>query len=125
MQHAAGGIQREQVKPGKRQCGKSANAVKAGMLFTPYPSKPLRIVVGFPAGGPIDIVARMMAPKLSEALGQQDLDAILVCRQRGAQSGVAFADHDYVVLDSHVFYEGNNAGRPNFRACVRVLSRRR
>jgi tripartite-type tricarboxylate transporter receptor subunit TctC len=36
-----------------------------------FPAKPLRIVVGFPAGGPIDIVARMIAPKLSEIAGQQ------------------------------------------------------
>jgi len=35
-----------------------------------FPARPIRIVIGFPPGGGIDILARLMAPKMTDSLGQ-------------------------------------------------------
>src|SRR6476619_6073165 len=50
-----------------------------------YPSRPVRIVVGFPAGGQIDIIARLIGQWLSDRLGQQ----FYIDNRPGAASNVA------------------------------------
>ena len=35
-----------------------------------YPTKPIKMIVGFAAGGPTDVIARIMAPDMSAILGQ-------------------------------------------------------
>jgi len=45
-------------------------AVSLHDALAQYPSRAIRLLVGFPPGGGPDIVARLLAPKLAEALGQ-------------------------------------------------------
>jgi tripartite-type tricarboxylate transporter receptor subunit TctC len=52
---------------------------------TPFPSKPIRFIIGFPPGGTNDIIARVLAPKLSENLGQQ----VVVENRGGANTAIA------------------------------------
>src|SRR6202171_5307614 len=42
-----------------------------GALALDYPTRPIRFVVGYPAGGATDILARLIGQRLSERLGQQ------------------------------------------------------
>lgn len=50
-----------------------------------YPQKPIRLLVGFPPGGGNDALMRVIAPKLSEALGQQ----LVIDNRAGAGGNIA------------------------------------
>ncbi|HTE14389.1 MAG TPA: tripartite tricarboxylate transporter substrate binding protein [Burkholderiales bacterium] len=50
----------------------------------PFPAKPVRIIAPFPPGGSVDVFARILAPKLSESLGQQ----IIIDNRSGASGNI-------------------------------------
>ena len=50
-----------------------------------FPNKPLHILVGFPAASTADIIARQLAVKMSETIGQQ----VVVENRAGAGSSIA------------------------------------
>ena len=52
-----------------------------------YPARPVRLLVGFPPGGGMDTIARVIAPKLQEALGQP-----FVVENRTGAAGALAAD---------------------------------
>jgi tripartite-type tricarboxylate transporter receptor subunit TctC len=63
-------------------------ASASGAWAQPYPSKPIRIVVGFPPGGGNDIIARLVGAKMQESWGQP----VVIDNKPGAASIVA-AEH--------------------------------
>jgi len=62
----------------------AAGAVRAQV----YPDRPIKLLVGFGAGGGTDIVARILAPQMSQNLGQ----SVVVENRTGASGMIAAAD---------------------------------
>ena len=67
-------------------------ALAAAVLATPaaaqtYPDKPIRMIIAFAAGGPTDVVGRLLAPRVSAILGQQ----VVVENKPGATGNIGTA----------------------------------
>src|SRR5688572_24886447 len=97
-----------------------AAAFSSITVAQPYPSKPIRMVVAFPPGGPVDVVARLVAPKITESLGQ----GVVIENLGGGGGNIAAArvaksaPDGYTVLAHSSAYAVNPAllGNPGFDA---------
>lgn len=69
-----------------------------------WPNRPITMVVPFPAGGPIDVVARILAPPMGELLGQQ----IIIENVSGAGGMTGSARVAKAAPDGYQFLLGNS-----------------
>jgi tripartite-type tricarboxylate transporter receptor subunit TctC len=65
-----------------------------------YPSKPIKFVIGFAPGGATDVVGRLMAKKMGDALGQP----IIVENKGGASSNIGAEAVFRAAPDGYTFY---------------------
>jgi tripartite-type tricarboxylate transporter receptor subunit TctC len=74
-----------------------------------YPARPVRIIVGFPAGGQIDIIARLIGQWLSERLGQQ----FFIDNRPGAASNIATEALVRAQADGYTLFVANGTNAVN------------
>src|SRR5205814_3178730 len=72
--------------------------------FAQYPSKPVRLVIHFPAGGSTDLVARTLAQALSESMGQP----FVVENKLGADGAIAADTVMKSPPDGHTLFMATN-----------------
>jgi len=85
-------------------------AVLAGPAFAAeFPERPVRIIVGFGAGGASDIAARVIANKMGDALGQQ----VVVENKPGASTSIAGEFVAKSLPDGYTLYQSGNANAVN------------
>lgn len=74
-----------------------------------YPDKPIKILVGFAAGGPTDIVARLVGSRLEKVLGQP----VIVENKPGGGSNIASAEAARAKPDGYTLFLGTIANATN------------
>ena len=74
-----------------------------------YPERPVRIIVGFAAGGQIDIIARLIGQWLSDRLGQQ----FFIDNRPGAASNIAAEAVVRAPADGHTLFLANGTNAVN------------
>ena len=77
--------------------GLATSAVTPALAQTTWPNRPVILVVGFPAGGPVDTVSRILAEGLSGRFGQQ----VLVDNRPGATGTTAAVQVARAAPDGH------------------------
>jgi tripartite-type tricarboxylate transporter receptor subunit TctC len=70
-----------------------------------YPTKPIRMIVAFPPGGSTDLIARVIAPVMSERLGQQ----VVVENRGGAGGNIAMEAVARAAPDGYVIASAGQA----------------
>ena len=70
-----------------------------------WPTRPIRMLVGFPAGGPTDVVARLVSEKVSAQIGQR----IIVDNRAGAAGNIAVEILSKSTPDGHTLLYSSNA----------------
>src|SRR5436309_12177877 len=83
----------------------AALAIPAPAHAQVYPAKPVRMIVAYPPGGGTDIVGRMVAQKLSEALGQ----SVVVENRGGASGNIGTELAAHAAPDGYTILMGNVA----------------
>ncbi len=74
-----------------------------------FPERPVRIIVGFGAGGASDIAARVIANKMADALGQQ----VVVENKPGASTSIAAEFVVKAAPDGYTLFQAGNANAVN------------
>ena len=74
--------------------------VSAAAHAQSYPTKPVRLLVGFAAGGPTDVIARILAQDMTQTLGQ----TVLVENKAGATSMIATQEVKRAAPDGYTLY---------------------
>lgn len=80
----------------------AAQPAASSAADAPYPHRPIRLLVGLPPGGSVDIVARIVMPKLGDALGQH----VVIDNRTGAAGRIAAETAAKALPDGHTLLFG-------------------
>ena len=85
-------------------CAVAQLAFQRAVRAQSYPDRPITLVVPFPAGGPTDVIARIFAERLRQALGQ----AAIVENVAGAGATIGVARVIRAAPDGYTLSAGNS-----------------